>query len=56
MGEETVLEKCVSLMEDTANMLRGMTMDPAIPEHAKEAMRSRSAELEAMVETVIESI
>ena len=56
MGEETVLEKCVSLMEDTANMLRGMTMDPAIPDHAKEAMRSRFAELEAMVETAIESL
>lgn len=35
-----------SLLESTANMLRGMTMDPAIPEHAKEAMRRRIATID----------
>ena len=33
-----------------ANMMRGMTMDPAIPEHAKSAMCSKINELEALIE------
>ena len=44
------MEELLQLMENTANMLRGMTMDPAIPEHAKDAMRLQIAELEAAVE------
>ena len=43
-------EATVQLLENTANMLRGMTMDPAIPAHAKEAMRSKIAELESAAE------
>lgn len=45
--------EAVCLMESTANMLRGMTLDPAIPAHAKDAMRDRIAELEAVVESRI---
>jgi len=44
------IAELLQLMEDTANMLRGMTMDPAIPAHAKDAMRKRITELEAAVE------
>ena len=33
-------------IESVANMLRGMTMDPAIPAHAKEAMRAKIEQLE----------
>lgn len=44
------MEELLQLMEDTANMLRGMTMDPAIPAHAKDAMRARIAKIEAAVE------
>lgn len=43
------MEELLQLLEKTASMLRGMTMDPAIPAHAKEAMRSRISELEAAV-------
>ena len=43
-------ETALSLLDTTAAMLRGMTMDPAIPRHAKEAMWSRIATLEAFVE------
>lgn len=50
MSEE--LENALCLLEETANMLRGMTMDPAIPERAKEAMRSRIAKLESFIEKV----
>ena len=34
------------LLEGAANMLRGMTLDPAIPPHAKDAMREKIQELE----------
>lgn len=43
---KTIAEDFLKMVEDTANMLRGMTMDPAIPAHAKDAMRSKIAELE----------
>ena len=48
------MEELLQLMENTANMLRGMTMDPAIPEHAKGAMRTTIADLEAAVEKNLE--
>ena len=48
------MEELLQLMESTANMLRGMMMDPAIPEHAKGAMWSQIAELEAAVEKNLE--
>lgn len=31
-------------------MLRGMTLDPAIPAHAKEVMTERYREIEALLE------
>lgn len=45
-----------SLLESTANMLRGMTMDPAIPAHAKAAMRERSKTLDAAVSSYLASL
>lgn len=44
------LDDLLQLAEGTANMLRGMTLDPAIPEHAKSAMRVKIAELEDAVQ------
>ena len=52
----TVLEavkELLALAESTANMLRGMTMDPAIPAHAKEAMRLKTTDLENAVENYV---
>lgn len=52
----TVLEAVKELLEQaekTANMLRGMTMDPAIPNHAKEAMRLKITEIENTVENYV---
>ena len=46
-GDE--IEDILLLLESTANMLRGMTMDPVIPAHAKDAMRHRIAQLELAV-------
>lgn len=45
-------EEVAILLQDTAAMLRGMTMDPAIPDHAKAAMRGRIVTLESWAETV----
>jgi hypothetical protein len=35
---ELLKEELLLAIESAANMLRGMTMDPAIPAHAKEAL------------------
>lgn len=43
------MERAMQLMEDAANMLRGMTMDPTIPGHAKAAMRLKIVALEDLV-------
>ena len=43
-------EELVSLIDETACMLRGICMDPAVPAHAKDAMQSRVEKLEAAVE------
>ena len=45
------MEELLQLMNDTASMMRGMTMDPTIPAHAKDVMRLRIAELEDATET-----
>lgn len=38
------------LIDETANMLRGMTLDPAIPAHAKVAMQARIQMLDGALE------
>lgn len=43
-------EEILSVLEATANMLRGMTLDPAIPTHAKEAMKVRIAILDRVTD------
>jgi len=43
-------EEILQAIEDTANLLRGMTMDPDIPTHAKQAMWPKIKELEDIVE------
>lgn len=43
------IEKLLQLLESTANMLRGMTLDPAIPKRAKDAMWWRISEIEKVV-------
>lgn len=43
-------EELLSIIDETANFLRGMSMDPAIPKHAKEAILVRITTLDAIVE------
>ena len=45
----------IELMESTANMLRGMCMDPTIPKHAKDAIRVRVKELDKATEAAIDA-
>jgi uncharacterized protein (UPF0147 family) len=47
------VEELLGQAEKTANMLRGMTMDPAIPVHAKEVMRLKITELDNIVENYV---
>ena len=42
------------LMESTANMLRGMCMDPRIPQDTKEALWSRVRNLDAATEAALD--
>ena len=42
-------EEALALLDRTALMMRGMTMDPAIPPHAKDALRSRITDIESFV-------
>ena len=44
------MDDLIELIESTANMLRGMCMDPAIPRHAKEAMREQIKRLDDAAE------
>lgn len=43
-------EALLQVIEGVANLLTGMQFDPAIPAHAKEAMRAKVAELELVIE------
>lgn len=46
-------DQLIEAIEQTACMLRGMTMDYLIPEHAKEAMRARIIQLEELAEQAL---
>ena len=43
-------DEIYQLLDDTANMMRGMKMDPAVPRHAKEAMGVRIQTIEEALE------
>jgi hypothetical protein len=47
-------EEFAQLVEETANMLRGMCMDPRIPKDTKEALWSRVNRLESAVAAFID--
>lgn len=46
-------DETYALIDETANMLRGMTLDPAIPQHAKGAMWEKIQELEKSLEKLL---
>jgi hypothetical protein len=44
----------IELLDSTANMMRGMCMDPRIPQDTKEAMWSRVRKLDAATEAALD--
>lgn len=42
-------EVLYELLDNTANMLRGMTLDPTIPQHAKAPMCRKIADIESLL-------
>jgi len=48
------MEERTALLRSTANLLRGMTFDPAIPKHAKEVLEARVERLDKAAEIVPE--
>lgn len=46
-------EWIIELIEETANMLRGMCMDQRIPRDTRDAMNDRAAKLDAAVEAAL---
>ena len=44
----------IELMEETANMLRGVCMDPRVPQDTKEALWSRVRKLDAATEAALD--
>ena len=46
-------DEIYELIEGAANMMRGMTLDPAIPQHAKGAMWEKIQELEKALEKLL---
>lgn len=47
--EQEEFDRILEIMESTANTLRGMTLDPAIPKHAKDCFWLLIAKLEGEV-------
>ena len=46
------IDEIYELINNTALMLRGMTLDPSIPRHAKQVMQSRIQVLEEALEKI----
>lgn len=44
------IENLLQELEKTANFLRGLALDPAVPAHAKEAIGARTAAIDAVTE------
>lgn len=47
MNKEEIIERAISGLESAANFMRGALLDPALPQHFKEAMRSKLEDLDA---------
>jgi len=49
-------DETYALIDETSNMLRGMTLDPAIPQHAKSAMWAQIQKLEEALEKLADGL
>jgi len=49
-----MIDDLISHLESAANFYRGMALDPALPPHAKEALRAKARSLDEICEKAIE--
>jgi vacuolar-type H+-ATPase subunit E/Vma4 len=54
--EREIIENLLQNLEGAANFMRGMTLDRAIPPHARAALQSRIEKIDGLVEQVLESL
>jgi len=54
--EREIIENLLQNLESAANFMRGMTFDPALPPHAKQALGSRIENIDGLVERCLESL
>lgn len=54
MSDNEKIEHLLSIIEGTANMLRGMTIDPSINDTVKNAMWMKIEELDTIIKEYIE--
>lgn len=43
-------DKLLQMVESTANLLRGMTMDPAVPKRVRDVLNDRIDRMDALAE------
>jgi len=46
-------DELIQHLENASNFCLGMALDPAVPQHAKEACRARSKEIDKVVQEAI---
>jgi len=52
--KDELIEVLSAKLEGAANMMRGMCLDPSIPDHAKSAMRSKIRDIDDYIESIQE--
>jgi hypothetical protein len=48
MSEESMVDELVGALEGAANFMRGMQLDPALPQHVKEALSSKIEDIDKL--------
>ena len=52
--DENQKEEVLQAIEGAANFMRGVSFDPSVPAHIKEALANKTSELESVVEKYID--
>jgi len=49
MSEESMVDELVEALEGAANFMRGMKLDPSLPQHVKEALDSKINDIDEII-------
>ncbi len=49
-----LIESALSRLQNASSMMRGMQFDPAIPQHAKEALLQSAEDIDEFIERTME--